>query len=153
MEALKRLKRRLGEEISIVTAGAEWRPAEYGAEGVIRNLGVLGYRETGALYRACDAGLVAMETRHPSYLPLELMACGATVVTNRNPDTSWLLRDRENCVLSEMSPSALAESLEETLRDTALRARLAEASADVVARYSDWAAQTEKIYQFMLAEC
>src|ERR1035441_8673683 len=52
-----------------------------------------------------------MKTRHPSYLPLELMACGAAVVTNRNPYTGWLLRDGENCVLAETSPSALAESL------------------------------------------
>jgi glycosyltransferase involved in cell wall biosynthesis len=94
-----------------------------------------------------------MKTRHPSYLPLELMACGAAVVTNRNPYTGWLLRDGENCVLAETSPSALAESLEEVLRDAALRARLGEASAEVVGRYSDWAAQAEKIYQFMVAEC
>ena len=153
MEALKRLKQRMGEDISIVTAGAEWSPAAYGVEGVIRNLGMLGYRETGALYRACDAGVVAMKTRHPSYLPLELMACGAAVVTNRNPYTGWLLRDGENCILAETSPSALAESLEEVLRNTALRARLAEASGEVVGRYSDWAAQAEKIYQFMVAEC
>ena len=153
MEALKRLKQRLGEDVCIVTAGAEWSPAAYGVEGVIRNLGLLGYRETGALYRACDAGVVAMKTRHPSYLPMELMACGAAVVTNRNPYTGWLLRDGENCVLAETSPSALAESLEEVLRDTALRARLAEASAEVVGRYSDWAAQAEKIYQFMVAQC
>jgi GT2 family glycosyltransferase/glycosyltransferase involved in cell wall biosynthesis/SAM-dependent methyltransferase len=153
MEALKRLKQRLGEDISIVTAGADWSPAAYGVEGVIRNLGMLGYRETGALYRACDAGVVAMKTRHPSYLPLELMACGAAVVTNRNPYTGWLLRDGENCILAETSPSALAESLEEVLRDTALRARLAATSAEVVGRYSDWSAQAEKIYQFMVAEC
>ena len=114
---------------------------------------MLGYRETGALYRACDAGVVAMKTRHPSYLPLELMACGAAVVTNRNPYTGWVLRDGENCILAETSPSALAESLEEVLRNTALRARLAEASGEVVGRYSDWAAQAEKIYQFMVAEC
>jgi cellulose synthase/poly-beta-1,6-N-acetylglucosamine synthase-like glycosyltransferase/glycosyltransferase involved in cell wall biosynthesis len=153
MEALKRVKQRFGEDISIVTAGAEWRPSDYGVEGVLQNLGLLGYRETGALYRACDAGVVAMKTRHPSYLPMELMACGAAVVTNRNPYTAWLLRDRENCILAESSPSALAESLEEVLRDTALRARLAEASAEVVGKYSGWSSQAEKIYRFMVSLC
>jgi glycosyltransferase involved in cell wall biosynthesis/cellulose synthase/poly-beta-1,6-N-acetylglucosamine synthase-like glycosyltransferase len=153
MEALKRLKQRFGEDVLIVSAGAEWQPSEYGVEGILKNLGLLGYRETGALYRACDAGVVAMKTRHPSYLPMELMACGAAVVTNRNPYTTWLLRDRENCILAESSPSALAESMEEVLRDTALRAQLADASAEVVGRYSDWAAEAEKIYRFMLAEC
>ena len=63
-------------------AGAEWDPGAYGLGGVVRHLGLLPYEDTGALYRACDAGLVAMATRHPSYLPFELMASGAVVVTN-----------------------------------------------------------------------
>jgi O-antigen biosynthesis protein len=152
MEALKRLKQRMGDKISIVTAGASFHPSAYRMEGVIRNLGLLGYRETGALYRSCHAGLIAMKTRHPSYLPLELMACGAAVVTNRNPATAWLLRDGENCVLAEISPSALAESLEEVLRNAELRSRLAEAGAACATRYSDWASQAEKIYAFMAAQ-
>jgi O-antigen biosynthesis protein len=152
MESLKRLKQRMGDKVSIVTAGAAFHPSAYRMEGVIRNLGLLGYRETGALYRSCHAGLVAMKTRHPSYLPLELMACGAAVVTNRNPATAWLLRDGENCVLAEISPSALAESLEEVLRSAELRSRLAEAGAACATRYSDWASQAEKIYAFMAAQ-
>lgn len=152
MEALKRLKQRMGDKVSIVTAGAAFHPSAYRMEGVIRNLGLLGYRETGALYRSCHAGLIAMKTRHPSYLPLELMACGVAVVTNRNPATAWLLRDGENCVLAEISPSALAESLEEVLRNAELRSRLAEAGSACATKYSDWASQAEKIYAFMATQ-
>jgi O-antigen biosynthesis protein len=153
MAALGIVKTRMRDDVTIVTAGADWRPEAYGLEGVIRNLGLLGYRETGALYRACDAGLVAMETRHPSYLPLEMMACGCAVVTNRNPSTGWLLRDRENCLVSEAGPSAMAEALEEVLRHQPLRAQLAEGGAETASRYSAWDAQAEKIFHFMVAEC
>lgn len=42
-------------------------------------------------------------SRHPSYLPLELMACGAAVVAFDSQDFSWLLRSGENC-LSPLEP-------------------------------------------------
>jgi hypothetical protein len=43
----------------------------------VENLGLLDYRQTADLYRTCHAGAVLMLTRHPSYIPLELMASGA----------------------------------------------------------------------------
>jgi cellulose synthase/poly-beta-1,6-N-acetylglucosamine synthase-like glycosyltransferase/glycosyltransferase involved in cell wall biosynthesis len=147
-EALRRLKRRMGDSVRIVTAGADWSPRQYGLDGVVHNLGLLGYHSTGALYRTCTAGVALMMTRHPSYLPFELMACGALVVTNRNPANQWLLKDRENCLLAEPGPSALADALEEGLRDHDLRERLvANASRIIAEQYSDWDAQMEKIYR------
>ena len=82
---MRTLKHRYGSRIEILSAGANWDPAECGLDGVVSNLGLLPYDETAALYRAADAGLIAMATRHPSYLPLEWMACGAAVVANRIP--------------------------------------------------------------------
>ena len=67
-----------------MTAGAEWSPRQFGLEGIVHNLGLLPYAATGALYRSCTAGVALMMTCHPSYLPFELMACGALVVTNSN---------------------------------------------------------------------
>src|SRR5207253_3103176 len=74
VESLRIIKRRLGDSVTIVTAGEQWDPAQFGVDGLLHNLGVLDYRATGALYRACDAGAVMMTTAHTSYLPLELMA-------------------------------------------------------------------------------
>ncbi len=142
MATLKIVKQRLGNEVYIVTAGADWDPAAYGLSGVLRNLGVLGYRATGALYRACDTGVVAMMTRHPSYLPMEMMACGCAVVTNRNLATGWLLKDGENCLLAEPSPTSTAETIEEVLRNSKLRDRLTTTAAQLVeSKYSNWSAQ------------
>ena len=153
-EALRIVKRRLGGEVRIVTAGAEWLPRQFGLEGVVHNLGLLGYHSTGALYRSCTAGVALMMTCHPSYLPFELMACGALVVTNSNPYNSWLLKDHENCLLAETSPTALADALEEGLRNHALRERLAANAAQMIEeRYSDWDGQMEKIYRYIVEKC
>ena len=153
-EALRIAKRRLGGEVRIVTAGAEWSPRQYGLEGIVHNLGLLPYSATGALYRACTAGVALMMTCHPSYLPFELMACGALVITNSNPYNSWLLKDHENCLLAETSPTALADALEEGLRNHALRETLvANAARMIQERYSDWDAQMERIYRYMVEIC
>jgi glycosyltransferase involved in cell wall biosynthesis len=146
--ALRIVKDKLGDSVRIVTAGADWDPATYDLQGVLLNLGNLGYATTGALYRACDVGLAMMMTCHPSYLPFELMACGSLVVTNRNPHTAWLLRDGENCLLAEGSATSLAERILEGLSDADLRTRITRTARELIAnRYSDWDAQAEKIYQ------
>jgi glycosyltransferase involved in cell wall biosynthesis len=148
------LKKRFGKGIRIYNAGARWSPKTYGLENVAENLGLMNYQTTGALYRACDAGLVMMMTRHPSYLPMELMACSALVVTNRNPDTAWLLKDRENCLLAEPGVTTFADQIEEGLRDTELRRRIVEnARAEVASHFTSWQAQMEKIHRFMSSQC
>jgi glycosyltransferase involved in cell wall biosynthesis len=38
-------------------------------------------------------------TKHPSYLPLEMMACGTIVLANDNEANKWLLKDNINCLL------------------------------------------------------
>ncbi len=151
-EALKRLKQRMGDDVRIYSAGAEWDPSDYGLKGIIENLGLLGYSATGALYRTCDVGVVMMMTHHPSYLPLELMACGSLVITNENRYTRWLLEHEQNCLLSQTSPGALTQVIERGLRDRTLRKNITQRAAEQVrSQYSNWDAQAEKIYEYMVA--
>jgi O-antigen biosynthesis protein len=152
--AMRKLKKRMGAAVNIIAAGEQWEPSAYGLEGVVNNLGLLDYGMTGALYRACDAGLVLMMTRHPSYLPLELMSCGALVVTNRNTDTGWLLKDGGNCLLTEPVATAIADRVETGLRDTELRRRVTEkATATLPQHVQGWEASIEKIHRYMREVC
>ncbi len=151
--ALRTLKARHGDALDIVTAGAAWSPAEHGLLGVVRHLGLLPYAETGALYRACDAGLVAMATRHPSYLPLELMACGAAVVSNRNPHTGWLLRDGENAAMFEMTAGDAARAVQELIADPARLAAQTEQGYRTAAGHADWTATCEHIHSLFARVC
>jgi glycosyltransferase involved in cell wall biosynthesis len=148
--ALRILKSRLGRGVRIVAAGADWKPREHGLEGIVENLGLVGYQETAELYRSCHAGVAMMSTCHPSYLPLELMACGTLVISNRNPRNSWLLKDRVNCLLAEHSPSMIADAIQEGLLDDDLRLRLTEEALRLIsASYSRWDEQAEKIYRYI----
>jgi len=147
--ALRRLKSRLGKKVRILNAGAHWNPGDFELNGIVENLGLLQYEETAALYRTCDVGLVMMFTRHPSYLPFELMASGCLVVSNNNPATTWLLQDGVNCLLSDPSASCFADVMERALTDIESRARITAKALDMIQeRYSNWEEQMEKVYAF-----
>jgi glycosyltransferase involved in cell wall biosynthesis len=154
LEALRLVKEQHGEKVELVTAGSGWDVAQFGLDGVVRNLGLLPYAETGALYRVADAGLVAMATQHPSYLPFELMACGAAVVTNRNPHTAWLLKDGENCLLCEISRSDIVRAVGRLINEPALRDALAaRALSGIEARHRDWTVPLETIHRSIAKVC
>ena len=148
--ALRMLKERLGDQVRILAAGDSWDPGPRGLNGVIENLGRLTYEETAELYRTCDAGLVMMFTRHPSYLPLELMASGCLVISNHNPATDWLLKDGQNCLLASPSPTSLSNTIKTALLDTEQRRRITRSALDMVlGEFSDWQSQIQKTYTFL----
>jgi glycosyltransferase involved in cell wall biosynthesis len=146
--ALEELKARLGDGVRIVAAGA-WA-AGAGAENAVKRLGLLDYRATGELYRRCDVGVALTLSKHPSYLPLELMACGVPVVAFDNPWGHWILRDGENCLLAKRTVDSLVDRLEKLCTEPALRERLSRrALADVAAGHSDWDKALAGIYPYL----
>ena len=148
--ALRKLKNIMGDKVRIVTAGSSWDPHELGIEGIVENLGLLHYEETAALYRECDVALSMMFTRHPSYIPIELMASGCLVVANFNQANTWLLRDGTNCILSPASASSLCDTLIEGLTNTDLREKITKNALDTILNgYSDWNREIERIYEYM----
>jgi glycosyltransferase involved in cell wall biosynthesis len=152
LEALARVKATLGDGVRIVSAGAEWDPAKFGAKDVIQVLGLLPTLESvGDLYRRCDAGLILMMTSHPSYQPLEYMACGCPTVTNYTAANRWLFRDGDNCLLCEPSISCLTEGLLAALTDERLNARIVEGGLRTVAG-SSWEREMERVFAFICKE-
>jgi GT2 family glycosyltransferase/glycosyltransferase involved in cell wall biosynthesis len=146
--ALEEVKRRLGDGVRIVTAGA-WATGG-GSDADIKHLGLLDYRATGELYRASDVGLALTVSKHPSYLPLELMACGVPVVAFDNPWGHWILRDGENSLLAKRTVDSLADQLERLCSDAVLRKRLsAQALTDIGERHGDWDTALSGIYDYL----
>jgi glycosyltransferase involved in cell wall biosynthesis len=146
--ALEEVKRRLGDGVRIVTAGA-WATGG-GSDTDIKHLGLLDYRATGELYRDSDVGLALTVSKHPSYLPLELMACGVPVVAFDNPWGHWILRDGENSLLAKRTVDSLADQLERLCSDALLRKRLsAQALSDISERHGNWDSALSGIYDYL----
>lgn len=144
-------KERLGDRLRVVTAGS-WAsdPGDLVEAATMRHLGLLEYRATGALYREAQIGLTLTVSAHPSYLPLEVMACGATVVAFDNPAGHWLLESGENCLLTEMSVTSLADAVTRLVEDVEGRERLATGGLRRIdEQYSDWPAAISGIHPFL----
>ena len=118
--------------------------------GGIEHLGLLDYRETGDLYRRCDIGVALTVSEHPSYLPLELMACGVPVVAFDNPAGYWILRHEENSILVRRTVDGVREGVERLVLDTGLRAKLGRgALQSIKERHSDWDEALSGIYAYL----
>lgn len=127
-------------EVDIVLAGWDLGGAQ--VRFPHRSLGNVALDRLGELYGQCDAALVLSMT-NLSLLPLELMACGCVVVSNRGANTEWLLND-DNAVLADANPGALCEALQALLTDPQRRARLAEAGATFAAA-TDWQVEADRV--------
>jgi O-antigen biosynthesis protein len=149
LAALRLVKRRFGDRVRILCAGEDWNPGQYGAADVLENLGQLGDLDAvAALYRSCHIGLSFMLTPHPSYQPLEFMACGMATVSNRNLHTGWLLRDEENALLAPALPAAVAGQIGRLVDDAALRERIARAGREAVAG-ARWEEEIDRVWDAM----
>lgn len=144
--ALREIKRIHGDGVRIVAAGARYLP---GTADFI-DLGLLDYRATGAIYRETDIGLTLQISRHPSYLPLELMACGVPMVA---PDSSWfrwLFEDGENSLLAMRTYEDIVERLDILIRDAALRKKLSVGALRTIDEsHSSWDAALSNVYGYM----
>jgi len=87
--------------------------------------GVLPISELGPLYRSCDVALVLSHT-NLSMLPLELMASGCAVVSNKGPNVEWLLTE-QTVQFAKPNPKSLAQAVVELLDSETLRLRKVEA--------------------------
>jgi glycosyltransferase involved in cell wall biosynthesis len=112
-------------------------------------LGVLPVSELGSLYRSCDVALVLSHT-NLSMLPLELMACGCAVVSNRAPNVEWLLTN-QTVQLAKPDPKSLAEAIIELLQTDELRVRKIEAGI-AFAQSTDWTNEIRAIESALLAK-
>jgi glycosyltransferase involved in cell wall biosynthesis len=149
IEALKVVKKQFKQAVQIVCAGAVWNPSDFGAEGLVENLGLLPtIDDVASLYRRCHIGLVFMFTKHPSYQPIEMMASGMTVVANENSALRLLLRNRENSLVVEPTVTSVAEAISCLVRDADHRNALALEGLKT-AEQTCWNTEIEGVYEFL----
>ena len=103
---------------------AGWDVAGFHLPFAHLNCGTVALDELPDLYSQCDVALVLSLT-NLSLLPLELMACGCAVVSNRGENVEWLLDDSCVC-LSDATVDDLATAVCGLLADDGRRAALSE---------------------------
>jgi len=144
--ALTEIKRRHGHRVRIIAAGARYLPPSTD----FIDMGLLDYRATGALYRETDIGLTMQISRHPSYLPLELMASGVPMVAPDSAWFKWLFHDGEDSALAMTTLDDVVAQLDRLVTDAELRKKLSRGALDTISRgHSDWDAALSGIYDYL----
>lgn len=87
--------------------------------------GILALEQLPELYSQCDAALV-FSFSNVSLLPLEIMACGCPVVSNRGDNVEWLL-NASNSVLVPADPESVSNALAYILADRCLHKSVSDA--------------------------
>ncbi len=112
------------------------------------NLGSLTIEETSKLYQICDIGLCFSAT-NLSFLPLELMASGCLVITNKGETTEWLLKDGFNCLLSDPVVSLLLEKFDIAIHNYELRKEIITNGLKTT-HLTSWEDEFERVHNFIL---
>jgi glycosyltransferase involved in cell wall biosynthesis len=121
---------------------AGWDLRDFDLPKAFENAGQLSLDELPKLYCSCDVALVISCT-NLSLLPLELMACGVPVVSNRAPYTEWLLNDT-NAILAPASVEGLSSAIVEFYKHPELGTRLRKQGIAFAAQTS-WRREAEKM--------
>lgn len=131
---------RMMPSVSIVLAG--WDTSGYKIPFKYQNAGLVELDKLAQLYKRCDVALV-LSFSNISLLPLELMACGVPVVSNKAPYTEWLLNN-ENSVLAEPTIESLSQAVLLVLEDVNLAKRLKQGGLDFSSKTS-WELEASKL--------
>ena len=144
--ALEQLKDIYGERIEIIVAGARYLKNQT----KFVNLGLMDYREAATLFQNIDIGLTLQISRHPSYLPLELMACGVPMVAPKSRDFDWLFIDGVNSIRTDMTIDGVKESLSKLIESASLRHQLSVgASKTIDSHHSNWDVAISGIFNYL----
>ena len=127
-------------EIEFVLAG--WDMSGYEIPFPFQNAGVVSIDELPDLYSQCDLALVISLT-NLSLLPLEVMACGCAVVSNKGPNVEWLL-DEAFTKFSNSSPEALSDAMLDLVNDPVMLDKYKKEGLKF-AQSTNWNAEVDKI--------
>lgn len=89
----------------------------------VTNRGKLGQKELAQLFASCDVGVVFSLT-NPSFMPLEMMACGCAVLEIASQRWEGTLTHGEDAWLVAPTAEAVAVGMKELLTNDALREQL-----------------------------
>jgi hypothetical protein len=147
MVALEEIKRR-HPDVEIVLSGEDSNKVksfEFTDVGVLPTISDL-----AKLYSECDVGIYLVFSRHTGVIPFDLMASGCITLTNKRPYTVHKLKDKENCIMSEPTPTRIADSFDLLYDDYSLRKKILEKGFETV-KGSTLEEELDKVYRTMLS--
>ncbi len=136
-------------EIEIVAAGSAKKFDDHGLK--IKQLGDIPHSQLQEFYSSCDVGIYILLSKHTGIIPFELMASGCAALTNRRPYKQSYLRDMENCIMFDLTPSSIADAFDILYHDRRLYEKVIANGQKFIAQMPTLEKEMERIYKFMTA--
>jgi glycosyltransferase involved in cell wall biosynthesis len=130
--ALQKLVERL-PEVEVLMVGWNEKKIRLGSQ--FKYLGVLSPEHLSYWLNRCDVALILSLT-NLSLLPLEAMACGCVVVSNRGDNVNWLIDDNI-AMTANPDIESLRDALIQVLSDNRLRKSISKEGIEFV-RHKTW---------------
>jgi glycosyltransferase involved in cell wall biosynthesis len=134
-------------EIEVVLGG--WDLDGYSLPANFVSIGTVPPERLSASIGRCDVALILSLT-NVSLLPLEAMACGCAVVSNKGACVDWLLND-QIALLAEPTVDALSDAVIGLLDDDTRRESLVK-RATAFASETDWTTQARTVMDILEAQ-
>ena len=145
LAALEKVKARIPEREIVLFGATELNPPPpfpFVSRGLVRQ------DELAALFSSCEIGLVISLT-NPSFVPLEMMACGCAVVEIASERFEGVLRHGQDAWLVKPEAGAIAKGICRLLEDSRLRKRIVK-QAGKRTRRMDWRDSVRQIEAVIL---
>lgn len=146
ISGLREIRRR-HPEIEIVAAGSAVKFDDNGLK--IKQLGDIPHSRLQEFYSSCDVGIYILLSKHTGLIPFELMASGCAALTNRRPYKQSYLRDMENCILFDLTPSSIADAFDILYHDKRLYEKVIANGQKFIAKMPTLKKEMDRIYNFM----
>lgn len=143
--ALERLAKQI-PNLEVVFAGQKL--VGYDFHFKYKDMGILRLEELSDVYSQCDMCLVLSMT-NLSLLPMEIMASGSVVVSNKGKNNSWLL-DNTNAVMVEPDPAKIADTMSYYLKHKDKLQDIRTKGMKFVEKFT-WEREIRKVYDFMIS--
>jgi glycosyltransferase involved in cell wall biosynthesis len=147
MAGLREIKKR-HPEIEIVTAGSAFKFNDYGLG--INQFGKIPYDKLQDFYYGCDVGIYILLSRHTGVIPFELMASGCAVLVNRNCYKQSYLQHMCNCIMFDLSPSAMADAFDMLYSSEDTCREIKTSGLEFMRKMPSLEEELDRMYMFML---
>lgn len=142
--ALEQLAKKV-PELEVVFAGQKLVGYEFGFR--YTDMGILKLEQLCDVYSQCDMCLVLSMT-NLSLLPMEIMASGSVVVSNKGVNNEWLLNE-SNAIMVDSTPDAIANEMAYYFEHPELLEEKRNNGFACVEQFT-WKDEICKVYEFMV---
>lgn len=142
--ALEELAKRV-PDLEVVFAGQKLVGYDFNFK--YKDMGILSLNQLCDVYSQCDMCLVLSMT-NLSLLPMEIMASGSVVVSNKGANNEWLLND-ENAIMVNAEPKEIAGRMEYFFEHPEELQKKRQQGVESANQYT-WQDEIRKVYDFMV---